>query len=375
MKKSKKIKSVTARLVNKYIITLLIAAPLNLIVTGFIYIRLAPLFVNFAYNYISQRISKFLDDYYEGLFFIVTTAVFILIALIITIVFFIKSARLTDTCYNSIENIVYDNYQTPALSRELKQVHIQAESKIKNALKQRDYLLQASEQRKNDLVVYLAHDLKTPLTSIVGYLTLLQEAPEMPAEYRAKYTQITLDKAYRLEQLINEFFDITRFNLQSVILESNNIELSMMLNQMAEEFYPILAQKNLTCSMNTNEKINLIGDADKLSRVFDNLMQNAVSYSYPNTEIEISAYKSDNHAVILFKNHGDKIPAEKLKMIFEKFFRADESRTSSTGGAGLGLAIAKQIVEKHGGTISAQSDSNSTVFTVKLPLQQNVIKS
>lgn len=375
MKKSKKIKSVTARLVNKYIITLLIAAPLNLIVTGFIYIRLAPLFVNFAYNYISQRISKFLDDYYEGLFFIVTTAVFILIALIITIVFFIKSARLTDTCYNSIENIVYDNYQTPALSRELKQVHLQAESKIKNALKQRDYLLQASEQRKNDLVVYLAHDLKTPLTSIVGYLTLLQEAPEMPAEYRAKYTQITLDKAYRLEQLINEFFDITRFNLQSVILESNNIELSMMLNQMAEEFYPILAQKNLTCSMNTNEKINLIGDADKLSRVFDNLMRNAVSYSYPNTEIEISAYKSDNHAVILFKNHGDKIPAEKLKMIFEKFFRADESRTSSTGGAGLGLAIAKQIVEKHGGTISAQSDSNSTVFTVKLPLQQNVIKS
>lgn len=375
MKKSKKIKSVTTRLVNKYIITLFIAAPLNLIVTGYIYVQFIPFFVSFVRNYISQRVAQFLNDYYEGIFLFVTTAVFILIALIITIVFFIKSARLTDTCYDSIENIVYDNYQTPALPRELKQVHLQAESKIKNALKQRDYLLQASEQRKNDLVVYLAHDLKTPLTSIVGYLTLLQEAPEMPAEYRAKYTQITLDKAYRLEQLINEFFDITRFNLQSVILESNHLELTMMLNQMAEEFYPILAQKDLTCSINANEKINLIGDADKLSRVFDNLMRNAVSYSYPNTEIEISAYKSDNHAVILFKNHGDKIPAEKLKMIFEKFFRADESRTSSTGGAGLGLAIAKQIVEKHGGTISAQSDSNSTVFTVKLPLQQNVIKS
>lgn len=216
MKKSKKIKSVTAGLVNKYIITLLIAAPLNLIVTGFIYIRLAPLFVNFAYTYISQRVAQFLDDYYEGIFFIVTTTVFILTALIITIVFFIKSARLTDTCYSSIENIVYDNYQTPDLPRELKQAHLQAENKIKNAIMQRDYLLHASEQRKNDLVVYLAHDLKTPLTSIVGYLTLLQEAPEMPAEYRAKYTQITLDKAYRLEQLINEFFDITRFNLWAI---------------------------------------------------------------------------------------------------------------------------------------------------------------
>ena len=104
-------------------------------------------------------------------------------------------------------------------------------------------------------------------------------------------------------------------------------------------------------------------------------MRNAVSYSYANSEIEISAFQSDNTATILFRNQGDKIPAEKLKLIFEKFFRADDARASATGGAGLGLAIAKQIVEKHGGTITAQSDNQFTLFTVKLPLRQNVIKS
>ena len=188
-------------------------------------------------------------------------------------------------------------------------------------------------------------------------------------EYRAKYTNITLDKAYRLEQLINEFFDITRFNLQSFPLENNHIDLVMMLRQMAEEFYPVLKEKNLTCSINAKGSVNIIGDSDKLSRVFDNLMRNASAYCYSGTNIDISIFKKNDNAVVTFTNCGDKIAQEKLDMIFEKFFRVDDSRTSKTGGTGLGLAIAKQIVERHGGTIEAQSNDEHTVFTVALPLE------
>ena len=114
-------------------------------------------------------------------------------------------------------------------------------NRIKEALKERQLAAQESEQRKNDLVVYLAHDIKTPLTSVIGYLSLLEEAPDMPAAQRAKYTHITLEKAYRLEDLINQFFDITRFNLQHIVLEKEPVRLDVMLAQLADEFYPMLA--------------------------------------------------------------------------------------------------------------------------------------
>lgn len=227
-----------------------------------------------------------------------------------------------------------------------------------------------AEQRKNDLVVYLAHDLKTPLTSIIGYLSLLEESPDLPMEQRAKYTSITLDKAYRLEQLINEFFDITRFNLQSIELENNRIDLRVMLQQLVEEFYPLLEEKQLSVTVNVRDEIHLIGDADKLARVFDNLLRNAISYSYLNTTIEIRAWQNEGWAAIAVRNQGDEIPIAKIDRIFEKFFRTDSARQSRSGGAGLGLAIAKQIVEVHGGRLTVQSNPDYTEFMVALPLQR-----
>lgn len=213
-----------------------------------------------------------------------------------------------------------------------------------------------AEQRKNDLVVYLAHDLKTPLTSVIGYLSLLEESPDLPMEQRAKYTSITLDKAYRLEQLINEFFDITRFNLQSIELDNNRIDLRVMLQ--------------LSVTVNVRDEIHLIGDADKLARVFDNLLRNAISYSYLNTTIEIRAWQNEGWAAIAVRNQGDEIPIAKIDRIFEKFFRTDSARQSRSGGAGLGLAIAKQIVEVHGGRLTVQSNPDYTEFMVALPLQR-----
>ncbi len=243
-------------------------------------------------------------------------------------------------------------------------------NQIKNNLEKQKKAAIDAEQRKNDLVVYLAHDIKTPLTSVIGYLSLLDEAPDMPPEQKAKYIGITLEKAYRLEQLINEFFEITRFNLQTMVLNKEKINLLFMLQQMADEFYPMLTPKQNQMSVNVPDGLTLWGDADKLARVFNNILKNAIAYSYENSIIDISAKQHDKNIIITFTNQGNPIPRQKLGTIFEKFFRLDTSRSTNTGGAGLGLAIAKEIVNAHEGNISVQSNTEKTVFTVVLPQKQ-----
>ncbi|MCM1566169.1 MAG: HAMP domain-containing histidine kinase [Dehalobacter sp.] len=243
-------------------------------------------------------------------------------------------------------------------------------NQIKNNLKKQNKAALDAEQRKNDLVVYLAHDIKTPLTSVIGYLSLLDEAPDMPPEQKAKYVGITLEKAYRLEQLIDEFFEITRFNLQTIVLNKEKINLQFMLQQMADEFYPMLTPRGKQVSVNVPDGLTLWGDADKLARVFNNILKNALAYSYENSVIDISAQQQEKNIVITFTNQGNAIPREKLETIFEKFFRLDTSRSANTGGAGLGLAIAKEIVNAHGGNIFVQSNTEKTVFTVVLPQKQ-----
>jgi two-component system sensor histidine kinase VanS len=243
-------------------------------------------------------------------------------------------------------------------------------NQIKNNLEKQKKAVLNAEQRKNDLVVYLAHDIKTPLTSVIGYLSLLDEAPDMPPEQKAKYVGITLEKAYRLEQLINEFFEITRFNRQTIVLNKEKINLLFMLQQMADEFYPMLTPRGKQVSVNVPEGLTLWGDADKLARVFNNILKNALAYSYENSVIDISAQQQDENIIITFTNQGDPIPQEKLETIFEKFFRLDTSRSANTGGAGLGLAIAKEIANAHGGNIFVRSNTEKTVFTVVLPQKQ-----
>ena len=277
-----------------------------------------------------------------------------------------------DEIYIQTQKVLKQEAEIDTLPNELKDIEVCLKD-IKYTVFYNDRIAREAEQRKNDLVVYLAHDLKTPLTSVIGYMSLLEECPELPVKMRAKYTSIALDKAYRLEQLINEFFDITRFSLQSIQLENNRIDMTMMISQMLEEFYPILAEKKIRLKTDIEPGMRMIGDADKLARVFDNLLRNAVNYSYPETVISIEARQTEDNIKLVFRNTGDEIPQEKLEYIFEKFFRVDAARSSATGGSGLGLAIAKQIVEAHGGSISASSNSEYTEFRVVLP--KKVIKA
>jgi len=238
---------------------------------------------------------------------------------------------------------------------------------IRHTLEQRKSEAAVAEQRKNDLVVYLAHDLKTPLTSVIGYLTLLRDERQISEELREKYLSISLEKAERLEDLINEFFEITRFSLSSITLEYSSVNLTRLLEQLTYEFQPMLSEKNLTCSLEMERDMTLRCDVDQMQRVLDNLLRNAVNYSFEGGTIRIGAAWEGDDMKIRFSNRGNTIPKEKLERIFEQFYRLDSARSSRSGGAGLGLAIAKEIVELHQGTITARSEDERIEFEVTLP--------
>ncbi|KAJ50723.1 two-component system sensor histidine kinase VanS [Clostridium tetanomorphum] len=268
---------------------------------------------------------------------------------------------------NAAENIFQHTNELIELSAPLKDAEIYL-NQLKISVQNNERVAQEAEQRKNDLIEYLAHDLKTPLTSVIGYLSLLDEALDMPVEQKAKYVHITLDKAKRLEKLINEFFEITRYDLQNTSLEKETIDLYYMLVQMTDEFYPVLSAHGNTIKLDANEDLTVYGDSVKLARVFNNILKNAISYSYPDTEIIVGAKAIDASVQITFCNHGKTIPASKLDAIFDKFFRLDETRATNTGGAGLGLAIAKEIITLHGGSIIAESENEITTFFMTLPI-------
>ncbi len=330
-------------------------------------------FADFLVNGISYILSLNWDsarDFYQqvirnniALVFGATFIVYFLILMRILMPWF---TRFFDRIVSGIDLLAEEADAPIRMGDELKFMEVKL-NEVKQRLKQRAEAAKREEQRKNDLVVYLAHDIRTPLTSVIGYLSLLDEAPDMPAEQRAKYTRITLEKANRLEKLINEFFEITRYNSQQGKLEKGPIDLYYMLVQLMDEFFPILSEHGNTAVLEAAETLTVSGDSTKLARVFNNILKNAAAYSDPGTPIVISANKIGASVLISFQNQGPTIPADKLSVIFEKFFRLDEARVSDTGGSGLGLSIAREIVTLHGGTIQAQSKAHSTTFTVSLP--------
>ena len=282
--------------------------------------------------------------------------------------FIARPMRLVDTLAAAAEQLAQPGEEPIELPEPMEDLEGQLNAVRERALRDARAAREA-EQRKNDLVVYLAHDLKTPLTSVIGYLTLLRDEPQLSPELRSRYTGIALEKAERLEDLINEFFDITRFSLTHLELEKQPTDLTRMLEQVASEFAPQFAEKDLRCELELPPRLAYDCDPDKLARVFDNLLRNAFHYSFPGSTVRITGQQEADTVVLTFTNEGRTIPAEKLERIFDQFFRLDSSRATRTGGAGLGLAIAKEIIALHGGTIRAASADNRITFTVRLPLQ------
>ncbi len=224
-----------------------------------------------------------------------------------------------------------------------------------------------SERTKNELITNIAHDLRTPLTSIIGYLELLSGPANMTEEMEKKYIDITYTKAKRLEKLIEDLFGFTKLNYGKVSMKIGKVDIVKLLSQLLEEFYPNFMDKDLAYELQSNVPAKIINaDGNLLARLFDNLINNAIKYGAEGKRIVVKIHATETMVTVSVTNYGYVIPKEELPLLFEKFYRVEQSRSSNTGGTGLGLAIARNIVDMHGGTIGVVSDLNGTVFTVRL---------
>ena len=266
-----------------------------------------------------------------------------------------------------VENIYNNNDEEVLLARDFHEIETGLRKVQKDKIRTENEANEANK-RKNDMIMYMAHDLKTPLTSIIGYLSLVNDEKELPEDIKQKYTGIALRKALRLEDLINGFFEMTRFNFSRMVLEKTTVNMSMMLSQIVSEFGTMFKEKGLTCNLKLQENVMITCDTDKMERVYDNLFKNICNYSYPNTEIEVELERyADSGMKLRTVNRGKTIPPEMQAHIFEQFFRIDSSRNSESGGSGLGLAVTKEIVELHGGRISCESENEQIIFEVVIP--------
>lgn len=266
-----------------------------------------------------------------------------------------------------LEGLMRDPEGAPQVPRSLHRVGSELTDLRAHLIRQQEDL-RRQERRRQELIAFLAHDLKTPLTSVLGYLQLLVDEPDLSAEQRAKYTRIALGKARRLEELVEEFFDINTMNL--TLEKRDRVQVSFLLEQLCDEFYPLFTEKELECVQDIEPHLAVLGDGDKLARVFENVLRNAVKYSTPGSPVGLTVRREGDNAVVTVTNQGLEIPEGELSNIFERFYRLDAARSTGTGGAGLGLAIAKEIVELHGGAIHAESDGSQTAFVIELPLAQ-----
>lgn len=307
------------------------------------------------------------NDYFRGIKEVFFAAAIVLIFLLLLVFLFRWLTRYFKEINQGIDSLLSDREEQIRLSPEMQPFEIKLNT-VQNILIRREREARAAEQRKNELVLYLAHDIRTPLTSIIGYLRLLEQIPELPEEAKEKYVHISLEKAYRLEKMIHEFFEITCYNTQQITIAPKAVDLYYLLAQVIDEHMPLLAEHENYITFHAAESLEVRGDPERLARVFNNLLKNAVAYGSTGTEIIVSAEETPDHIVVTVSNHGKTIPDDKLETLFEKFYRLDESRTSNTGGTGVGLAIAKEIVTLHGGTIAADSKDGLTTFTVKLPV-------
>ena len=226
-----------------------------------------------------------------------------------------------------------------------------------------------AEKQKNDLITNVAHDLRTPLTTIVGYLELIKNNQNLTKQDIQKYSSVAYEKSKRLQSMMDDLFDFTRLDQENVKVNMTTINISELVLQIVDEFYPTFQEHDLKPIVEVNNPSLFIkGEGQLLARVFDNLLSNAVKYGRDHNEIKIEVLNDEKTITIKIMNYGDTISKEDLPYIFDKFYRSDSSRSSSTGGTGLGLAIAKNIIQIHNGNIFVTSHKEKTTFVVSLPI-------
>ena len=287
-------------------------------------------------------------------------------------------ARRFDELFAALVDIVGKREGKIVLPRGLEPAQ-EVLNSLKEEAEQNERAAAAAEERKDELVAYLAHDIKTPLTSIIGYLALLDESPDLPEDIRRRYIATALSKSYRLEELMNDFFEITRYNLQSIPIERSSFDGALFVNQIIDELYPVAESRGLMMVYEGPASFEVFADASHVARVLNNVLRNALAYADARTEVRVRTSLTVGQGNFLWweltvTDKGRELSPQHIERIFEKFFRADDARPTATGGgAGLGLAIAREITRAHGGDIYVQSASGLTSFTVWIP--QGVVVS
>ncbi|GIP15829.1 two-component sensor histidine kinase [Paenibacillus montaniterrae] len=238
-----------------------------------------------------------------------------------------------------------------------------ASEQLRQALERGDF----AESSKDQLVLNLAHDLRTPLTSVLGYLDFILQDEQLTTEQIKHYAAIAFTKSQHLEKLVDELFEITRMNYGKITIDEKMIDVSELLVQLNEEMYPAFEKSNLAVRMNMAPQLVIRGDGDLLARVFTNILINACRYGSDGKFVDINGYREAGEVVIEIINYGDPIPKEIQSLIFDMFFTGDRARTQRSESSGLGLFIAKNIVEQHKGSIAVRSDLIRTQFEVRLP--------
>jgi sensor histidine kinase len=306
----------------------------------------------------------------------VSILLFVLVGILIFTIIFLflqrKTAKDIETLARGVKQISAGDLHTEiAISGEGELAHIAESIRLmEEELSAHIEKERENEQSKTDLITNIAHDLRTPLTSILGYLDLLRNNQMVPEEMKKHYIEIVYNKALRLQKLIEELFGFTKLSYGKLNMNLSTLDLVQLLSQLVEESYPNFEKNNLSYDFSANVKSLLIeGDGDLLARLFDNLISNAIKYGAEGKRVLIRLRKEKEAVSVQVLNFGYVIPEKELPLLFDKFYRVEYSRSLSTGGTGLGLAIVKNIVDVHHGSISVQSDMGGTRFTVTLPLK------
>ncbi|MBP2099149.1 sensor histidine kinase [Enterococcus rivorum] len=228
------------------------------------------------------------------------------------------------------------------------------------------------EKSKDELITNVSHDIRTPLTSIIGYLGLIEDRQFNSQEDLLKYTHTAYVKAKQMKLLVDDLFEYTKVRQPSVPVNATSFDMTQLVEQLAADFELEASKKGMVIHVETSSpSLIMEGDTEKLVRVFNNLLSNALKYGKGGKNIIIEVQKVGTEAVIVVRNDGPQIPQKSIDQLFDRFYRVEESRSQETGGTGLGLAIAQSIVALHGGYIYAKSDREWTSFIIHLPIQRN----